>query len=160
MRIPATPFINTIILLIALLSMISCSEETTPEDQIRAYIKSAETAAEERSINDFKDLISEQFTGKNQYNKQTIGRMAAGYFFQNKNIHILTNIKSIYFPHPNQAEVQVVAAMAGQAITDVNLLINLRAKVYQFDLLLFKEDDQWLLRNARWSPAKGEDLFD
>jgi hypothetical protein len=137
----------------------ACSDEKSPEDQVNEYIESAKTAAQERSLGDFKALISDHFKGKNGYQKRDLSGLATGYFFQNKNIYLLTKTKSIYFPTPDQAEVQLVVAMAGQPINDAASLVSFRARIYAFDLVLNRQDEKWLLENARWSPANSKDLF-
>ena len=148
-----------ICLMTSSLYITSCSDDKSPEDQIHEFIETAKTAAQERSLSDFNALISDSFMGKNGYQKRDISRLAAGYFFRNKNIHLMTKTKTIYFPDPEQAEVQLIVAMAGQPINDAASILNIRAKIYKFDLALNKENGEWLLQNARWSPAESKDLF-
>ena len=52
----------------------------------------------------------------------------------------------------------VHVAMAGTAMSDLNAISRLRARVYKFELQLIKED-VWLLQQARWKPADIKDML-
>jgi len=137
----------------------SCAEKTLlPEEEIKAYISAAKQSAESRSHNDLADLISEHYQDQKSLNKKKIASLARAYFFRHKNIHLFTKLDSINFQKDKEAFVVVYVAMAGTAITDVNMLSNLRARIYRFELLLIK-NNEWLLQQARWSPAKLTDIL-
>ncbi len=137
-----------------------CDDGDTPENQVRKYIQAGSDAVEKRDVSDVKDLISEKYNDTHGNDRQMVLRMLTGYFLRNKNIHLLIDIQSIYFPDDQHAEVQLIAGMAGQSASDFATLLDIRANVYKFDLRLIRDDDEWKLVNARWSIANREDLFD
>jgi len=143
----------------ASLQITACSDNKSPEEQVYEFIESAKAAVQERSLIDFNALVSDDFMGEKGFHKRNISQLAAGYFLRNKNIHLITKAKTIYFPEPEQAEIQLIVAMAGQPISNATSLVKIRAKIYKFDLVLKKDGSKWLLQNARWSPANSEDLF-
>jgi len=129
-----------------------CSDDGSPEEQIRRLIDSAVQAAEDRSLDGLGDLMHSDFIDQRGNNRQQLAKLLRAYFFRHKNIHLFTRIDSIELLSANQAGVSLHVAMAGTVISDVNALSSLSARIYRFELQLIKQDD-WLLRHASWAPA-------
>lgn len=145
--------------LLILFFLTSCSDETpSPQDEIKHYIESGKLAAESRSHSDLADLISEQYRDQKGWDKKQIKNMARAYFLTHQNIYLLTKIDSINFQDENSAFVVLHVAMAGTAMSDLNAINSLRARVYKFELQLVKED-VWLLQQARWKSANINDML-
>ena len=87
------------------------------------------------------------------YNKKQLANLLGAYFFRHKNIYLFTKIDAIELLTENEAVVRLHVAMAGSVIADTDALAGLRARLYQFELQLVKQDN-WLLRQALWMPAK------
>jgi len=136
----------------------ACSENTvSPEDEIRQFVESGVSAAENRSLDDLSSLMHDSYLDQKGYNKKQLGSLLRAYFFRHKNIHLFTRIKTIELLAENQATVKLYVAMAGSVISDVDAIISLRARIYQFELRLIKDND-WLLQHATWSPSSIVDL--
>jgi hypothetical protein len=138
-------------ILILLLAQ-ACSDDGSPETQIRRWIGSAVQAAEERSADGLNDLLHDNFIDQHGNNRQQLARLLRAYFFRHQSIHLFTRIDSIEMLSANQASVSLHVAMAGTVISDVSALSSLSARIYHFELQLVKQDD-WLLRHASWEPA-------
>ena len=135
-----------------LLLVQACSDDGSPEDQIRLLIDNAVQAAEDRSVGSLGDLMHTDFIDQQGNNRQQLAKLLRLYFFRHKNIHLFTRMDSIEMLSANQASVSLHVAMAGTVISDVNALSSLSARIYRFELQLVKQDD-WLLRHANWEPA-------
>ncbi len=137
----------------------ACSNESiSPEDEIKQYIATGKLAAENRNHNDLANLISDQYKDQRNWDKKKIQNIARAYFFTHKNIHLFTKIDSIDFQDKNHAFVVIHVAMAGTAISDLNAISQLRARIYQFDLQLVK-NKKWLLQQAKWKRAQLKDML-
>ena len=142
----------------AVLLLQACSETAIPpEEQIRQFIKSGVEAAENSSLDDLSDLIHGNYLDQKGYNKQRLDGLLKAYFFRHKDIYLFTKIEEINLFAENQATVLLYVAMAGSVISDVDAIAAMRARIYQFELQLIKEDD-WLLHHATWKPARVLDL--
>jgi hypothetical protein len=131
----------------------ACSETAeTPEDEIRAFIKSGVEAAENRNLDALSDLIHGNYLDQKGYNKQRLSGLLRVYFIRHKNIYLFTKIEEIDLLAENEAMVRLYVAMAGSVISDVDAIAALRARIYRFELQLIKEGD-WLLHRASWKPA-------
>ncbi|MCP4471611.1 MAG: hypothetical protein GY815_13175 [Gammaproteobacteria bacterium] len=146
------------LLVSAILLMQACSESaTSPEDEIRLYIEAGVQAGENRSADDLSELIHPDYGDQSGYNRKQLGKLLRAYFFRHKNIHLLTRIDEIELLTDNEANVRLHVAMAGTVISDVTALSALSARIYRFELQLFKQEE-WLLRHASWAPASIADL--
>ena len=136
----------------------ACSDSaTSPEDQIRQFIEAGVQAGENRSVDDLSELIHPDYRDQKGYNRKQLGKLLRAYFFRHKNIHLFTRIDEIELLTANEASVRLHVAMAGTVISDVTALSGLSARIYRFELLLFKQEE-WLLRHANWAPASVSDL--
>ncbi len=135
----------------------ACSDDDSPEAQIRSYIAAGVEAAESRSSSDLAEMIDTAYLDRRGYNKKQLTSLMRAYFFRHKNIHLFTRIEQIELLAENQAQVRMHVAMAGSVIAGVDALSALRARIYTFDLMLAKQDE-WQLRQASWQPASISDL--
>ena len=140
------------------IALSGCSKKESPEDQIRQYVASAVTAAELREALAIRKLISDKYKDESHRDRRRLVGLAVGYFLRHKNIHLFTQISEIKFPVPEQASVKLYAAMAGSPVTGAQALLDIRADLYQFDLLLTHESGEWLLQKSSWQRASIEDL--
>ena len=149
---------RVLLLLWAVVLLQACSAGgESAEDQIREFIESGVAAAEERSSGDLGDMIHGNYLDQKGYNKKRLTALLRAYFFRHKNIHLFTRIDEIELLGDNQAQVSLHVAMAGSAISDIDAISALRARLYRFELRLVKDDD-WLLQHAGWAPASIVDL--
>ncbi len=140
-------------------SLMGCSDdELSREDQVRQFIGNGIQAAESRNTGDISDMLAGTYRDQKGYDKKNLLNLLRAYFFRHKNIHLFTKIRDIRFITDTEAEVIMHVAMAGQVIADVSALASLRANIYRFELDLVKPDDDWLLRSAKWKPAKMHDM--
>jgi hypothetical protein len=136
----------------------ACSETAeSPEDAIRVFIEAGVEAAESRSLDAMSDLLHANYLDQKGYNRQRLGGLLRAYFFRHKELYLFTKIEEIDLLTENEAIVRLYVAMAGSVISDVDAISSLRARIYQFELQLIKEDD-WLLHHASWRPASIIDL--
>ena len=146
------PVRRKILLCLMLLLIQACSDDSSPEDQIRRFIDSGLQAAEARSVDDLSKLLHANFVDQQGHNDKQLARLLRAYFFRHKNIHLFSRVDNIEMLSANQASVSLYVAMASTVISDVSALSSLSARIYRFELQLVKQDD-WLLRHASWQPA-------
>ncbi|MGD8350124.1 MAG: hypothetical protein PVI79_12835 [Gammaproteobacteria bacterium] len=129
----------------------------TPEEAVRALVESAEDAAERRSTDDLVELVHDDFRDQQGYNKKQVGGLLRAYFFRNRNIHLFTRIDEIEWLGDERATVSLHVAMASSAISDIDALASLRARIYRFRLELVKQGE-WQVQHASWEPASLLDM--
>jgi len=135
------------------LAVSACSDKSSPEEQVRQYVASAIVAAESREALSIHKLISDKYKDEGHRDRRRLVGLAVGYFLRHKNINIFTQISEIKFSVPDNATVKLYAAMTGSPVKNAQALLDIRADLYQFDLVLANESGEWLLQKASWQRA-------
>ena len=133
---------------VVLVLLTACSDDGSPEQQVRAVIDSMEVAAEARDAGDLLEHISVNYRDAQGQDRTEASRYARGYFIANQSVHLLTRIESLEFPAPDEARVKLQVGMAGRA--GEPRAANLTADLYDFDLALVLEDGEWKVSYADW----------
>jgi hypothetical protein len=133
---------------VALLLLTACSDDGSPEQQVRAVIESMEVAAEARDVGDLMEHISASYRDAQGQDRTEASRYARGYFIANQSVLLLTRVESLEFPAPDEARVKLQVGMAGRAGAPGQA--GLSADLYDFDLALVREDGEWKVSYADW----------
>jgi len=134
------------------LVLTACGREPSPEDRIREVIGAAETAAEARDLSDVMELVSDRYADLRGQDKAAIRDVMRGYFLINQSIHLLVTVDDIEFPGNDLANTHVTVGMLGRQDAGADDWA-LAADVYEFDVRLLNEDDEWRLVSAEWVRA-------
>jgi hypothetical protein len=131
----------------ALVLLAGCSDDASPEQQVRTVIDSIELAAEARDVGDVMEHVSAAYRSADGQDRAETSRYVRGYFVANQSIHLLTRIQSLEFPAPDEARLKLQVGMAGR---DGQGAANLNADLYDFDVVLVREDGEWKVSYADW----------
>ena len=142
------PLMRSPCLGVALVLSAACSDDSSPEQQVRAVIESLEVAAEARDVGDLMEHISANYRDAQGQDRTEASRYARGYFIANQSVHLLTRIESLEFPAPDEARVKLQVGMAGREGQPGSASLN--ADLYNFDLALIREDGEWKVSYADW----------
>ncbi len=127
--------------------------EAGPEDAVRAWVDTAETAAEEKDRQGLLDMIAENYADSRGNDHTQIGNMLRFYFLRHKSVGFVSNINDIAIMGDTAALVNLTVVGAG---TSANAL-GVQADAYNFELELEYRDDEWMLIGARWGEV-GSDM--
>ena len=139
-------------LIFLLLALVAGCSSDSPEQQVRSVIAQMETAMEARDVSDLMEHIAADYRDAYGQGRQEAGRYAQGYFISNQSIHLLTRIESVEFPASDEARAKVLVGMAGREASGDSW--DLVADVYEFQVTLLREDDEWKVTYAEWSRSR------
>ena len=132
----------------------------SPEEQVRTVIEAMELAAEEGDVSAFKAVVSESYEDERGYDKRSLAAYVTFHVMQNQNRHFFTRIRSIEIRDTGRAEVMLVAALTGSAISSPEELAGLHADVYKVDVDLDDEGEgDWRVVWAQWRRTAPTDLL-
>lgn len=138
---------------VAPLLLAGCGDPpTAPEEAVRMWVESGQSAAEEKNRRALVAMISPAYTDARGYNRDEIENLFRVYFLRQNKVALLTRIDDIRVYEGTAAEVVLDVGMAG---TNDGVL-GFSADAYRFEMQLEKEDDDWLLMSARWGEIGGE----
>jgi len=133
--------------LAAALLLTACGPAGTPEDEIRALIDRAETAAEARDAGGLRALVADDYRDGDGRGAEDIRRYVQGYLIAHQSIHLITRIDAIEIRGAEVAHAIVAVGMLGR---DSDAAWDLAADIYRFDLRFAREDGEWRVTRADW----------
>lgn len=129
-------------------------ERASPEDEVRALINGAVTAAGQKRIGALRDLISENYADDQGQNKRAIENLLRLHFLRSETIHLYAHVQSVTLPQPDRAQASVLVAMAGVPMASAQDLPLLRADLHRFEIDFARENKTWRVRRADWRRAE------
>lgn len=126
--------------------------EAGPEEALRAWVDTAEAAAEDKDRQGLLDLIAENYADSRGNDRSQVGNLLRFYFLRHKSIGFVSNINDIEIMGDTAALVSLTVVGAG---TNANAL-GVNADAYNFELELENTDDEWMLIGARWGEVGRE----
>lgn len=141
-------------LVFALLLIAACGgPKSAPEEEIRAWLATAQERAESKERRALVDMISPGYIDARDNERDDIEGTLRVYFLRQHSIELVTKIDEIRVFGDSAAEVEMTVGMAG---TNDGVL-GFSADAYNFELELERDDDEWLLISARWGEL-GQEL--
>lgn len=137
------------LLVIMFIGLAGCGEPDSPEAQVRTLIEQMERAAEARDVGDVMDLLSPNYRDAHGNGPDEVSRIVRGYFIANQSIHLLTRVQELSFPQNDEARARVLIGMVGREADAANAW-NLAADLYEFDVVLIRENGEWKITWAQW----------
>jgi hypothetical protein len=143
------PYVRPILISAVLAAVAACTQPDSPEQEIRTIIEQMERAMEERDVGDLMEHISGEYRDGDGRSPDEIAQYARGYMIANQSIHLLTRIDAIEFPVDDEARAKVLVGMVGRE-ADAAGAWDLAADLYEFDVALIREGEDWKVTYAKW----------
>jgi hypothetical protein len=140
------------VLFLFCIALAACGRGSTPETEIRAMVAAAEEAAESRDASALLALVAPDYQDGRGYNAEELGRYVRGYLIAHQSIHLLTRIDEIEILGPDLARLKTTVGMLGRESVATSSW-DLAGEVYEFDLSLAREGDDWRVVRASWQPV-------
>jgi hypothetical protein len=140
---------RTTALFLLCIALAACDRGSTPEAGIRATVAAAEEAAESRDASALLALIAPDYQDGRGYNAEELGRHVRGYLIAHQSIRLLTRIDEIEILGPDLASLKATVGMLGRE-SGATSSWDLAGEVYEFDLRLAREGNDWRLVRASW----------
>jgi hypothetical protein len=148
MRRVVTLFLIFVITLTAL----GCHKETE-QDKIKKVITGIQAAAQEKDVKKIINNLSKTYSDPQEYNYETIRGLLLGYFFQYPKISAyITNLEITMEDTSAKAVFQTVLT-SGNETGSASGVIPQSLGVWDFDVALKKESNNWKVTSAKWEEA-------
>lgn len=144
----------------AVLALVACSRQSSPETEIRELIARAATAAEAREVRDLRAMIADDYADERGLDRKAVENLLRLHVLRQQSIHLFVRVRDVRFPEPERALASVAVAMAGRPVARADELAGLTADLYRFELELVRDGrDGWKVRRAAWEPARLDDFW-
>ena len=127
-------------------TLAGCGAKSSAEEEVRALVASAETAAEERDVGDVMKLIADDYSDAQGFDKAQLTNFLRGYFVMHPKIELVVDIGAVEFPADGLARTRVTIAMVGTqgTATDSSATGDLET----VELELQRKGDEWRVTRA------------
>ena len=85
----------------------ACGAHSSDEQQVRALIASAESAAEERDASDVLESVADDYEDTNGFDKSQLRNFLRAWFLAHPKVELLVNIEKLEFPAEGLAQAEV-----------------------------------------------------
>jgi hypothetical protein len=122
------------------------SKDDSPEDELRRWLASAQTAVEAEDRAMLMSMLSENYADARGNDRKAIDQVLRLSFLRQDRLALISNIEEITISGETAAIVKLTAAMAGAN----DEALGFSANAYRFQLELEQDGDEWLLVAAQW----------
>lgn len=123
-------------LCVAAIFLAACGSRSSDEEQVRALLEAAETAAEERDASDVLAVIAPDYSDSQGFDRAELQNFLRAYFLANPRVEILMTVQDLEFPVEGlgRARIGLTSLPAGDRAT--------------LQLEFRKEGGDWLVARA------------
>jgi len=132
---------------------------TTPEEEVRAVLASAEAAVDAHDLRALKDLVAPDYHDAAGRDKAALESILTFHFLRNSSLHVLVRVRELEVDPKGSAQVEAIVATAGSPISGLEALADLDADLLWVDLGLARREGEWAVTHATWERARLEDLL-
>jgi hypothetical protein len=121
---------------VALILLSACGARSSDEEQVRAVVDAAETAAEARDASDVLEHVATDYSDSNGFDRAQLQNFLRAYFLANPRLELVVRIVSLEFPvaELGRARIGVTALPSGDNAT--------------LDVEFRREDGHWRITRA------------
>ena len=144
------------ILLIFVIAMtaLGCHRETE-QDKLKKIITDVQKAGEEKDIKKIMNYISKTYNDPRGFNRETIKGLLIGYFFRYPKISVYINNLEIAIENTSAKAVFQTVLTSGNKTGSATNVIPQSLGIYDFDVSLKKESNDWKVTSAKWEQVGG-----
>ena len=133
------------------IALSACGGWSAPEEEIRALVDAAETAAEARDASDLKSLVADDYEDGEGRDASEVRTLLHAWLVAHPSSSLLTRIDSIELEGTELARVQITIGVLGRRAGS-DAAWDLATDVHRLDVRLARDDDgEW--RAIRAAPA-------
>jgi hypothetical protein len=133
---------------------VACSGPATgPEEQLRAWVKHGQEAAQQKDRRALVEMISPAYSDSRGNRRMDIEKLVRIYFLRQQRVALLARVIDIRIFETSAAKLILEVGMAGTN----DSVLGFSADAYRFEMELENDGSDWLLMSARWGEI-GRDL--
>jgi hypothetical protein len=142
-------FVILLLLFVIILIALGCHKETE-QDKIKKVITEIQTAAEKKDIKKIVNNISKTYNDPQGYNYEKIKGLIIGYFLRYPKISAYISNLEISVENTSAEAVFQAVLTSGDKTGSVSDVIPQSLGMYDFNVLLKKELNDWKVISAKW----------
>jgi len=130
-----------------------CHKETD-QDKVKKVVADIQTAGDEKDIRKIMNNLSKTYSDPQGFNYEGIKGLLLGYFFRYPKISVYINSLTISIEDTSAKAMFQSVLTSGEKTGSVTDVIPQSLGVWDFDVSLKKESNDWKVTSAKWEQAE------
>jgi len=149
MRRIATVFLIFVITM----TVLGCHKESD-QDKVKKVITDIQAAGEEKSVKKIMNNLSKTYNDPQGFNYESIKGLLVGYFFRYPKISVYINNLMMSVENTSARAVFQTVLTSGEKTGSVTDVIPQSLGIWDFNVTLKKESNDWKVTSAKWEQAE------
>jgi hypothetical protein len=145
--------VTTFLVFVITITVLGCHKETD-QDKVKKVIDDIQTAGEQKDVKKIMSNLSKTYSDAQGFNYDDVHGLLVGYFFRYPKISIYINDLTIFVENTSARAVFQAVLTSGEKTGSVTDVIPQSLGVWDFDVLLKKESNDWKVSSAKWQQAE------
>jgi hypothetical protein len=145
--------VTIFLIFIIAIAVLGCHKETD-EVKIKKIIADIQAAGEEKNVRKIMSNLSKTYSDPQGFNYEGIKGLLVGYFFRYPKISVYINNLTISVENTSAGAVFQTVLTSGEKTGSVTDIIPQSLGIWDFDVTLKKESNDWKVTSAKWEQAE------
>jgi hypothetical protein len=145
--------VTIFLIFVIVIAILGCHKETD-QDKVKKIITDIQTASEQKDVKKITNNISKTYSDPQGFNYEGIKGLLIGYFFRYPKISVYINNLTISVENTSARAVFQTVLTSGEKTGSVTDIIPQSLGVWDFDVTLKKESNDWKVTSAKWEEAE------
>ena len=141
------------LIFIIAIAVLGCHKESD-QDKVKKVITDIQAAGEQKDVRKIMSNISKTYSDPQGFNYDGIKGLLVGYFFRYPKISVYINSLTIYVENTSARAVFQTVLTSGEKTGSVTDIIPQSLGIWDFDVTLKKESNDWKVTSAKWEEAE------
>jgi hypothetical protein len=135
------------------ITVLGCHKETDQE-KVKKVITNIQAAGEEKDVKKILNNLSKTYSDPQGYNYDSVKGLLLGYFFRYPKISVYINNLDISVENTSARAVFQTVLTSREKTGSVTDVIPQSLGIWDFDVLLKKESNDWKVTSAKWEQVE------
>ncbi|OGP86663.1 MAG: hypothetical protein A2031_00705 [Deltaproteobacteria bacterium RBG_19FT_COMBO_43_11] len=145
--------VTIFLIFVIAIAVLGCNRQTD-QDKVKKIITDIQVAGEEKNVKKIMKNISETYSDPQGFNYEGIKGLLIGYFFRYPKISVYINNLTISVENTSAGAVFQTVLTSGEKTGSVTDVIPQSLGIWNFDVTLKKESNNWKVTSAQWEQAE------
>jgi hypothetical protein len=141
------------LIFIIAIAVLGCHKESD-QDKVKKVITDIQAAGEQKDVRKIMSNISKTYSDPQGFNYDGIKGLLVGYFFRYPKISVYINNLTISVENTSARAVFQTVLTSGEKTGSVTDIIPQSLGIWDFDVTLKKESNDWKVTSAKWEEAE------
>jgi len=145
--------VTIFLIFVIAMTILGCHQETD-QDKVKKVVADIQTAGDEKDVRKIMNNLSKTYSDPQGFNYEGIKGLLLGYFLRYPKISVYINSLTISVENTSARAIFQTILTSGEKTGSVADIIPQSLGIWDFDVTLKKESNDWKVASAKWEQAE------